>query len=334
MGGPEKTSNSCDLNSQFDHVFVLGDFNYRIEYGNSEERTPSRHSFEKVCASIENQEFDYLYQNDQLRIAMEKQQVFVEFQEQKISFKPTFKVLRQPALQYTPQRAPAWCDRVLVRSAKGRPKDTIEPLEYWGAMHVASSDHKPVCATYRLHTCIFQPAYDDSLPNCTMTFSGLKCTNLRNHAIDNKKKSLFRSDKINPVIRFYGSFLKNDEYSTPCIRDNMNPSWPDRCLKPVLLKYNNPNRLDQCTLYIGILNTTISSGSSTLVGSAAINLSQLKIAELFAKQPKKYPLTVRCTAAQLLSYAGLPAGGITGVLSFRWDAKVKRSISRQQSFSF
>ena len=68
---------------------------------------------------------------------------FVGFRESDISFAPTFKVLRQAQTEYTTQRSPAYCDRVMWRSS---PYLSVECTRYWSGECVASSDHKPVAA--------------------------------------------------------------------------------------------------------------------------------------------------------------------------------------------
>lgn len=51
---------------------------------------------------------------------------------------------------YSPQRSPAWCDRVLVRSNLPHRQAQLGP--YWSAEGIATSDHKPVAAVLQLPT--------------------------------------------------------------------------------------------------------------------------------------------------------------------------------------
>ena len=51
---------------------------------------------------------------------------------------------------YDPKRLPAWCDRVLWKSVFSSKKAEI--LDYYSAPEIASSDHKPVAALFRVPT--------------------------------------------------------------------------------------------------------------------------------------------------------------------------------------
>lgn len=50
----------------------------------------------------------------------------------------------QPGFHYSPARSPAWCDRVLVKSALPHKSATIS--SYYTAADITTSDHKPVAA--------------------------------------------------------------------------------------------------------------------------------------------------------------------------------------------
>merc|ERR1712038_1182012 len=123
------------------------------------------------------------------------------FREEKITFKPTFKVFerKQKVIQYKPKRSPAWCDRVLFKSCW--PKENIETLSYESAEDISTSDHKPVFATYCIKTWLLPPAYDDSKGFCFLEFEALDCQGLGGIYEDDSNASL------NPYIKFSGSFL-------------------------------------------------------------------------------------------------------------------------------
>jgi inositol polyphosphate 5-phosphatase INPP5B/F len=59
-------------------------------------------------------------------------------------------VHRQKGLHYQPQRSPAWCDRVLFRSAV--PGQEVTVLDYFTAPDISTSDHKPVAAILSVPT--------------------------------------------------------------------------------------------------------------------------------------------------------------------------------------
>ena len=86
-------------------------------------------------------------------------------------------VERQPGMRYKKQRLPAWCDRILWKSRQG-----LEPAVnhvYSSAEGVATSDHKPVIATFTLKTCVLQPALAPALGECTMKFGNLRASGER-----------------------------------------------------------------------------------------------------------------------------------------------------------
>lgn len=74
---------------------------------------------------------------------MEKESgnVFVEFEEGKINFHPTYKY-KVGTHDYDEEkvRIPSWCDRILYRG------ESIEQLFYTSVSSPTISDHKPVCS--------------------------------------------------------------------------------------------------------------------------------------------------------------------------------------------
>ncbi|KPI87493.1 hypothetical protein ABL78_3442 [Leptomonas seymouri] len=94
-----------------DYVFFLGDLNSRLH------ALPGPEIRESVAQS----EYDYLLCHDELRQLMVSGEAFDGFQEQWISFPPTYKFDRGTDVYDTSSkhRDPAWCDRVLFRVLEG-----------------------------------------------------------------------------------------------------------------------------------------------------------------------------------------------------------------------
>lgn len=92
----------------FEHDILLwcGDLNYRISSDN----------FEDVVDKIKNNKLSDLRQLDQLRQEKAAGNVFVEFEEGKIKFPPTYK-FKVGTSDYDSGkvRIPSWCDRILYR---------------------------------------------------------------------------------------------------------------------------------------------------------------------------------------------------------------------------
>lgn len=120
----------------FDHdnIFWLGDLNYRIDLPD-----------EVVREKIKAQQWDYLFQADQLNVHMKRGNVFTGFSEAPIAFAPTYKyVCGSPEYDIEKARIPAWCDRVLWKSA-----DKITNLSY-RRHELLQSDHRPVSALFQV----------------------------------------------------------------------------------------------------------------------------------------------------------------------------------------
>nr|XP_016939364.1 type II inositol 1,4,5-trisphosphate 5-phosphatase [Drosophila suzukii] len=123
--------------SDHDHIFWMGDLNYRIQEPPGQQR-PGPLS--------DAQTYELLLQYDQLRQEMRRGKCFEGYTEGEIKFRPTYK--------YDPgtdnydssekQRAPAYCDRVLWKGTR------IEQLAYNSIMEIRQSDHKPVYAVFRV----------------------------------------------------------------------------------------------------------------------------------------------------------------------------------------
>eukprot|EP00658_Telonema_sp_P-2_P037235 TRINITY_DN2679_c0_g1_i2.p1 TRINITY_DN2679_c0_g1~~TRINITY_DN2679_c0_g1_i2.p1 ORF type:complete len:352 (-),score=109.58 TRINITY_DN2679_c0_g1_i2:45-1100(-) len=128
---------NADMLAQTDHVIWMGDLNYRLDLGlgdpdlaatlkamkSKEERAAFQ--FKRVKDQIDAGNFAELWVNDELTKEIKDGKVFHGFTEATCMeggmycFHPTFKVKRTnvaPEVEYTNQRTPSWCDRVLWRS--------------------------------------------------------------------------------------------------------------------------------------------------------------------------------------------------------------------------
>ena len=123
-----------------DHVFWLGDLNYRIDCS---------YSTEDIFSLLQQGKYRTLWRRDQLCIEREAGAVFVDYEEGDIDFLPTYKY--QPKTTVYEQRpekklrAPAWCDRILWRSAYN--PDAVRQLSY-RRTELITSDHRPVSAQF------------------------------------------------------------------------------------------------------------------------------------------------------------------------------------------
>lgn len=127
--------------------------------------SPTPEDFASLCEAIKQQRYGELLPLDQLTREREAGHIYAGFREGPITFSPTFKVLKgEPGFCYAPKRSPAWCDRVLFKSALPHKQASCE--SYFTVPEISSSDHKPVAAVL-------------SLPLATQTVSGYSHSHFR-----------------------------------------------------------------------------------------------------------------------------------------------------------
>ncbi|ORX91661.1 DNase I-like protein [Basidiobolus meristosporus CBS 931.73] len=114
--------------------FWSGDLNYRIDLPR-----------QKVLELIGRQEWDKLYENDQLQREQSQNLAFMlrSFTEGPIQFAPTYKYnpLSNTYDTSEKQRIPAWCDRILYRGER------IQQHSY-DRHELTNSDHRPISAVF------------------------------------------------------------------------------------------------------------------------------------------------------------------------------------------
>lgn len=120
-----------------DRVIWLGDLNYRIALSYSDTRK-----------LLEQNDWDALFDKDQLKIEKDAGRVFNGWQEGKIYFAPTYKYsynsdtyAGDSIKTKNKRRTPAWCDRILWHGTG------IQQLSYVRG-ESRFSDHRPVCAMF------------------------------------------------------------------------------------------------------------------------------------------------------------------------------------------
>ena len=93
-----------------------------------------------------------VFDTDQLTAARKRGDAFMGFEEGNPAkaHMPTFKVQREKGFVYKEQRTPAWCDRVLWKTAEGF---RCDQSFLTAAGEVGTSDHKPVSAGLSVELC-------------------------------------------------------------------------------------------------------------------------------------------------------------------------------------
>lgn len=134
----------------FDHCFLFGDLNYRVEL-DFEVASTAIHKA-RLQASSPSRHLADLLAADQLLREMRAQHVLQGFSEAPITFEPTYKW--QPnsyprEIANKRGQAPSYCDRVLYRS---QPGFRLEQIEYCTSDRLVLSDHIPVRARFEIKT--------------------------------------------------------------------------------------------------------------------------------------------------------------------------------------
>uniref|UniRef100_A0A8C3YUA4 phosphatidylinositol-3,4,5-trisphosphate 5-phosphatase n=1 Tax=Catagonus wagneri TaxID=51154 RepID=A0A8C3YUA4_9CETA len=142
----DKKLSSFNITHRFTHLFWLGDLNYRVELPTWEA--------ESIIQKIKQQQYADLLSHDQLLMERKEQKVFLHFEEEEITFAPTYRFerLTRDKYAYTKQKAtgmkynlPSWCDRVLWKSY---PLVHVVCQSYGSTSDIMTSDHSPVFATF------------------------------------------------------------------------------------------------------------------------------------------------------------------------------------------
>ncbi|KAL5202355.1 hypothetical protein ABZP36_013307 [Zizania latifolia] len=123
-----------------ERIVWLGDLNYRINL-----------SYERTHKLIAKQDWDGLFEKDQLKRELREGRTFDGWIEGVISFPPTYKYEFNSEKYVSDEqsgRTPAWCDRILSRG-KG-----IRLISY-KRVELNLSDHRPVAAIYMAEVEVF-----------------------------------------------------------------------------------------------------------------------------------------------------------------------------------
>lgn len=144
----DKKLNPFDITHRFTHLFWLGDLNYRVEFPPTEA--------ENIVTKIKQQQYQELLGKDQLTMERNDGKVFLHFDEEEITFAPTYRFERDTRDKYAYTKAkatgtkynlPSWCDRVLRKSY---PLVHVVCQAYGCTNDIMTSDHSPVFASFEV----------------------------------------------------------------------------------------------------------------------------------------------------------------------------------------
>ncbi|GAB5366732.1 hypothetical protein AAMO2058_001168700 [Amorphochlora amoebiformis] len=239
-----------DVQCQFDHIVFMGDLNYRLDYGDQgEKKTPSKEQFDEMVSMIKGNELSKLFKVDQLQSQMAKGRVFCGFKEGRYNFAPTFKVLRQKELAYTPERSPSWCDRILWHSMT---KEWIEQMDLGAGFDIDTSDHKPVYTVLRMPVYNLPSITDHTVSSITIALDQVKCFRL---------PTMDQNGLADPYLHLMGTFFPDSPSNvSKVIKKTLNPVFDN--LPEIKSSVLNPERLKHCFLIIKIADKDLITSST------------------------------------------------------------------------
>jgi len=130
---------SGDVTKDHDITFWLGDLNYRVNGGTR-----------AVAAALAAGMTEVMAANDQLRLQQRRRAAFKGFEEGRIAFPPTFKLVPRSAA-YSGKRAPSWTDRVLWKVRPSSAAHVEVAQRYYASVpEMDISDHRPVIAGFEV----------------------------------------------------------------------------------------------------------------------------------------------------------------------------------------
>ncbi|KAI5055763.1 hypothetical protein GOP47_0029284 [Adiantum capillus-veneris] len=309
VGNIRVSNPNTDILNQFHHVFWLGDLNYRLNDGLTEEKklTPNAATWDAVNEKIRENNFGELLEMDELHREQKAKKALVAFKEGKITFPPTFKMKRDAEDAYERKRLPAWCDRVLWSSLPGC---EVEQLSYSSVPSITTSDHKPVAATFALTACALpcnpkEDVEEDDMRCWHVRFTALRAKNLR--------ASDF-SGSSDPYVEFFGPSLFQ-EVKTKVKFRNLNPVWnPSKDVPTIVLDTFAVRRLEKEYILVRIVDFDYTSRDDTL-GYGVIPLGHAVAS---------FKDEGACNFQVDLSYHGCPAGSLEGTMQVTWEKNVTK----------
>jgi len=305
---------NIDLLNQFNHVFWMGDLNYRLDFTGTEENpmTPQRRFWHKKVKQIMTGEYKDMLQYDELSREKSASRVLHGFNEGSINFPPTFKMQKDSTNTYSQKRMPAWCDRVLWRSLQG---SEAKLLSYTHCPTISTSDHKPVSAVFALTTHAlpfsnFIESRDDDGKRWHIRFTSLRANNLRASDINGYS---------DPYLLFVGPNVIHD-FQSKVKYQTLNPVWnPIEDLPTIVFSTFPLQRLEKEYLMIQVLDYDYASADDTL-GFTSIPLAQ-------AVSAFKKGLSEHVSFRVEILRHGLPAGTVEGSMQLSWERNVLKKRS-------
>lgn len=236
--------------AQFDHIFWMGDMNYRIDL-------PYTHGLKFAM----EKNYSKLYATDQLKKEVESGQILDGFKEGEINFPPSYKYqLGNRKYTETKSRTPSYCDRVLYKS---HTTAKLKQLSYTSPTAITTSDHSPVYATFEVP--ILRPnlsIFSERQP---------RAVHLEELYLSDRSGQLIKQ----PLISIYGSFLSESPVHSKKIssKKTSNPCFGTFPVPPIDLIVFSSDYLRTQHLTISIRDLSLGKNyDDQLIGNCSLPL--------------------------------------------------------------
>ncbi|KDO29986.1 hypothetical protein SPRG_05175 [Saprolegnia parasitica CBS 223.65] len=234
LNGARVGHKSLSLDHQFDHAFWFGDMNYRINLEYSGTPASKDTHWDDVHALVLAKDYAQLNANDQLAHQLADGKALVGWHTAPCLFPPTFKRVRGQVHEFTRQRVPSYCDRILWTSLPGFAKH-LTLTQYDCVESITTSDHKPVFGAFEVGRYSPQGPLPRPHQSLEVTFAGVSAENLL--AMDLTGTS-------DPYIKFICTIpglLVDDEAGkhhpqSGIVKATVNPSWSDDVMPTLKIK--------------------------------------------------------------------------------------------------
>eukprot|EP00048_Salpingoeca_helianthica_P024101 m.29695 g.29695 ORF g.29695 m.29695 type:complete len:480 (-) comp9186_c0_seq2:22-1461(-) len=295
-----------------EHLFFMGDLNYRMVFDfareNDADQPPAAQQWEYFKNLLDGHKWEALAKHDELLHDRAAGRVFCGFEEAPPMFPPTFKVERKPGFQYSQQRLPAWCDRVLWRSLPPA-RFHVHALWYKALPEAITSDHKPVQALFNVRVPI-PPALSEpplALRQAVTDAVYIQFFSLRLSGMP-KMDSMSENDcyvKFRAKHLFHASV----SMSTKAKLNTAEPAWGEHELPILYTRFASPAALHGASLMLVAMDQDIARDD--IIGIAYLPLDQVLEYQRSQTAPPYTPFTFRLA----LTHAGLHVGQAEGCVS-------------------
>lgn len=258
-----KRSRLLDLTNRFSLLVWCGDLNYRLDLSRDE-----------VLGAVRAQQWERLWEADQLRADMATGVAFAGFEEGPLVFPPTFKHVHgkgpapvpgsnggselQRPYEEEKKRTPSWCDRVLWREWPAA--EPAQLLQYSSAPQICTSDHTPVHATLRvaLRPAIPRPP---ARPEDREQFS-LVLTAMAAHDLVNLDKG--SGGGADPYVRVLLADAMCAPVCSAAKPKTLEPRWEQPLIVPMPWLYASAEAVSAAHLLISIMDKDLLTADDSL----------------------------------------------------------------------